>query len=178
MARRRVRQYNRRQQTYAGRNPDYIQGSVVKKLDERGTAQRKPVHNEPAQRRPQAERARRQMEHAARKNRERARHMNLGYVLFMSVTLSLIGVMLIGYIGLQSDITSRVKNIARLESTLNTLKLKNDEEYNRIESSENLEEIKRIAIQELGMKYAEEGQVITFSGEGSDYIRQVADIPE
>ena len=41
-----------------------------------------------------------------------------------------------------------------------------------------LEEVKRIAMQELGMRYAEEGQIIRFSGEGSDYIRQVGDIPD
>ena len=45
-------------------------------------------------------------------------------------------------------------------------------------SSVDLEEIKRIAISELGMKYAKEGQVITYSGEGSDYVRQYDDIPD
>lgn len=45
-------------------------------------------------------------------------------------------------------------------------------------SNVDLDEIKRIAIGELGMKYAKEGQVITYSGEGSDYVRQYGDIPE
>ena len=82
------------------------------------------------------------------------------------------------YIGLQSDITNSIKNISRLESRLNTLKLDNDEEYSRITSNIDLEEVKRIAIQELGMKYAEEGQIVTVTGGGSDYMRQVADIPQ
>jgi len=38
--------------------------------------------------------------------------------------------------------------------------------------------VKRVAIQELGMKYAEEGQIVTVTGGGSDYMRQVADIPQ
>ena len=42
---------------------------------------------------------------------------------------------------------------------------------------EHLEEIKKIAINELGMKYAKEGQVIIYSGEGSDYVRQYKAIP-
>ena len=41
-----------------------------------------------------------------------------------------------------------------------------------------LEEVKRIAIQELGMYYAQEGQIISFNGEGSDYVRQTGDIPD
>ena len=34
------------------------------------------------------------------------------------------------------------------------------------------------AIQELGMKYAEEGQIVIVEGGGSDYMRQMADIPQ
>ena len=60
---------------------------------------------------------------------------------------------------------------------MNDLKLANDEEYTKIMSSVDLEEIKRIAIEELGMKYAKDGQVITYSGEGNDYVRQYKEIP-
>ena len=35
-----------------------------------------------------------------------------------------------------------------------------------------LEEIKRIAISELGMTYAEEGQIILYSSAGTDYMRR------
>ena len=41
-----------------------------------------------------------------------------------------------------------------------------------------LEEIRRIAIGELGMQYAEEGQIINYSVDGSDYVKQFQDIPE
>ena len=47
-----------------------------------------------------------------------------------------------------------------------------------IMSSIDLEEIKRIAVSELGMKYAKEGQVIQYTGEGNDYVRQYSDIPD
>ena len=104
--------------------------------------------------------------------------MNLGYVLFLSCAVIAAGLILTIYIGLQSDITNSIKNISRLESQLNALKLDNDEEYSRITSSVDLEEVKRIAIQELGMKYAEEGQIVIVEGGGSDYMRQMADIPQ
>ena len=41
-----------------------------------------------------------------------------------------------------------------------------------------LEKIRDIAINELGMVYAQEDQVVLYDSEGSDYVRQYADIPE
>ena len=76
------------------------------------------------------------------------------------------------------DITNSVKHIAALESELNQLRRDNDENYSRITSNVDLEEVKRVAIQELGMTYAREGQIVIFNGEGSDYVRQTGDIPD
>ena len=118
------------------------------------------------------------LSHTTRKNRDRAAYMNLGYVMFLAVAVIAMGFICIQYLKLQADITGRVKNISKLDSTLNDLKLANDEEYARIMGSVDLEEIKRIAMEELGMKYASESQIIKFSGEGSDYVRQYKDIPK
>ncbi len=112
-----------------------------------------------------------------RRNREKALYMNIGYVLFLAAAITAAAFILTGYLTLQADITSSIKNISKMESTLNELKLTNDENYSRITSSVDLEEVKRIAIQELGMCYAEEGQIVSFHGEGSDYIRQTGEIP-
>ena len=103
--------------------------------------------------------------------------MSPGYVLFLSIALIATGWILINYIKLQSDITNSIKQISKLESELNDLKLANDEAYNRITGSVDLEEIRRIAIQELGMTYAQEGQIITFKSENSDYVKQISSIP-
>ncbi len=104
--------------------------------------------------------------------------MNLGYVFFLAMALMISGVILSVYLGLQADVTNSITNIARLEKELYDLQLDNDEEYSRITNSIDLEEIKRIAIQELGMGYATEGQIIDFTGSKNDYVRQVADLPE
>lgn len=104
--------------------------------------------------------------------------MNFPYVLFLASALVIMGVVLVGYIQLQAEITNSVKHISKLESELNDLKLENDENYSRITSSVDLEEIRRIAIGELGMRYAEEGQIINYSVDGSDYVKQFADIPD
>lgn len=121
---------------------------------------------------------RKKLSNTARKNREKAEHMNPGYVLFLSLALFATGWILVSYIGLQSDITNSIHHISMLESELNDLRLANDEEYNRITSNIDLDEVRRIAIQELGMKYAEEGQIVTFASENSDYVKQMASIPE
>ena len=113
---------------------------------------------------------------AARKNRDKAVYMNLGYVTFLVVAMLVTASVLINYIQLQSQITNNVEQISYLERQLNDLKLANDEEYSRITSSIDLEEIKRIAIGELGMQYASEGQIVTYTNEGSDYVKKVADI--
>ena len=39
-----------------------------------------------------------------------------------------------------------------------------------------MEEVKRVAMEELGMTYAKDGQVIVFQSEESDFVRQYIDI--
>lgn len=117
-----------------------------------------------------------QPNHSARRNRERAHRMNFAYVLFLSVMMAVTGFALIGYIRMESSLTTSVKKIASLESQVNNLRLENDEALSRIETSVNLEEIRRIAITKLGMVYAGEGQIVEIPDEGSDYVRQYADI--
>ena len=110
--------------------------------------------------------------------RRKKHHMGLGNLIISSVAVVLMGLTLAWYISLQSQITASVKNIATLQSQLNTLKQENDEAYNRANGNLDLDEVKRIAIQEYGMTYATEGQIVTYSdGGGNDYVRQIAPIP-
>ena len=137
----------------------YVYGNTVRKVNE-------PV--------------RRQTPHHVQEpsHRKKRHHMSLGYLLFLTIAVVLMGLTLTWYISLQSQITGSVKNIAALQSQLNTLKQENDEAYNRANGNLDLDEVKRIAIQEYGMTYATEGQIITYSdGGGNDYVRQMAPIP-
>ena len=52
------------------------------------------------------------------------------------------------------------------------MRMENDEEYSRIISSVDLEYIKDVAINQLGMRYAEEGQIVEVETQGDDYVRQ------
>lgn len=111
--------------------------------------------------------------HGTRRRHHRVRNMSLGYLVFLIAAFFACGCVLINYINIQSELNNKTRDLALLESQLNDLKLENDEAYNRITSSINLEEIRRVAIAELGMVYAEEGQIISYHGTKNDYMRKV-----
>jgi len=98
--------------------------------------------------------------------------------LFLFTAVMVLAVTLSYYVTLQSDITNSIKSIEVQEKTLNTLRTENDENYSRITGNVNLEEIRKVAIQDLGMRYADEGQIVYFDGEGSDYVRQTGQMPD
>lgn len=142
-----------------GRRQDYLYGNAAPEIDIREQLEEAP---------------RRALSNEARKNREKAHHMSLGYVVFLMAAMCLAGLVLINYIQLQADITTKLESIAALDQQLNNLRLSNDEKLNNITSNIDMEEIKRIAIGELGMTYAQEGQIETYTNEGNDYMRRVA----
>lgn len=115
---------------------------------------------------------------AIRKNREKARHMNPAYVMFLSVACVVTFVVCFRYIQLRSEITGRIENISTLETQLSDLKIENDAEYSRVTNSVDLEEIKRIAMEELGMVYADEDQVVIYEDKEAEYFRQYEDVPK
>ena len=139
----------------------YVEGNTVRKLNVVEELQR-PIDTK----------------ENSKKKHDKSLYMNLGYVIFLIGALVIAAMILMSYIRVQSDIIISVRNIASLESELNNVRLSNDEDYARAASSVDLEEIRRVAIGELGMRYAKEGQIINVSGEGSDYVRQLAQIQE
>lgn len=153
---------------------EYVYGNTVRKVAPEQPFEERP-RRQPTPRRPLEDAPRRQPAPAVRKNREKARHMSLGYVAFLVAAMCTAALVLINYIQLQAELTQRTKSVAAKEVELNNLKLSNDEEYNRIVNSIDLEEIKRIAIGEYGMTYAQEGQIILYTNEQNDYMRQVTD---
>ncbi len=117
-----------------------------------------------------------QLSHRARRNRERASHMNLGYVLFLTLAIMATGFGCLRYLKLQSEITNSIKRISVLESQLNEIKAENDDTESRIKGTVGLEEIKKRAMNELGMQYATQDQIVKYSSDDTDYVRQYIDI--
>ncbi len=85
---------------------------------------------------------------------------------------------IISYLDIKDENIRSTKKIAEMESQLINLKQKNDDNKNRIDGEIDLEEVRRIAIYELGMQYADKGQVVTYKENGGDYVTQFREIPK
>jgi len=156
--------------THKGKNADkkrqpYVEGAAVRKLR---------VEEIPARNRRKASE---QHPRVYRVPKEQAKHFSMGYTLFLAAASALALWVCAGYLQIQADNTARIKNIAALEEQLAEVKTENDDEYNRVTTSVDLEEIRDMAMNELGMVYASADQVILYDSEGSDYVKQYGEIP-
>ena len=104
---------------------------------------------------------------------QRGLSISLGYAIFLIAALCTLAFILINYVQLQSELKTATRTLAINEKTLNNLTMANDELENRIERSIDIQEIKRVAIEELGMVYPSEGQIQVYTNEVNDYMRQV-----
>lgn len=148
---------NRR--TYA-----YVDGTAVRKL-EQAPAGRPERRQTP------------QTSLATKKNRERALQMNLGYVLFLTAAAVITVCMCVNFLQLQAKGTKLQKEVTALETQLDAAILENNSDYNRIMTNIDLEHIKDVAMNELGMIYAKKTQIVTYESQDGDYVRQYSDIP-
>ena len=163
MATRQGRQYqSTRQTTY--RDSRYVYGSAARQPERTPERRQAPREVE----RPQA-----------RPNRRTGRksQFSIPFFMFLMCTMAFCGWVLVSHVSVKSEITATNEQIAKLESTLNNMRLENDEDYSRIKNGIDLNAIKMKAIGKLGMTYATEGQIVYYSEMDDDYVRQVSDIP-
>ncbi len=151
----------------------YVNGNAVRKIEA------EPLPNQPVRRQDADEEAKRKRrQYAARRNRERALRMSRGYVLFLSFCVLVSAFAAGSYVMLQAQITRQLRSISSLESLVTDLKADNDANYKRIVTSVDLDYIKDVAMNQLGMDYASEDQVIYYTVENNDYMNQYSDIPK
>ena len=139
----------------------YVSGNVVRK--EAITAPKQVQQKEVSQR--------------VRSNRNKAMHMNRGYVTFLAVAAIVTLFTCVQYLQLQSDITSRSKHITSLQQELSAAKEANTTKYNAIMNTMNLEQIRDIAMNEFGMVYADENQIVKYQSPTGKSVMQYATIP-
>ncbi|MBP3677455.1 MAG: hypothetical protein J6I97_03825 [Agathobacter sp.] len=151
----------------------YVNGSTVRQIEAQ------PVRRERIDRtKIQEEQQKKRRRNAARRNRERALHMNRGYVAFLSLCVAVVAFAAVALVQIQSQVTQRMEHIAALESQITDLKADNDARYKEIVTSVDLDYIKDVAINQLGMQYATEDQIIYYSVENNNFMDQYSDIPE
>lgn len=117
---------------------------------------------------------RRERRHAEKRN---VQYVNVLYMIFLAAASCMVLWSCVNYLQLQAETTSRVKHIASLETELEDLRKENNDNYTRIMTSVDLDHIRDVAINELGMVYAEPNQVILYDGGTDDYVRQNGSIP-
>lgn len=153
-----------RKRYYTKANEYYIDGNTVRKA-----APQRVYDPEPKKKV--------RVDAQTRRNREREAVMSGRYVAFLITAVLTVSVVLGFYIYLQSDVMSRMKNVAALESQLLNLQTDNNALEKRIDTSVPLNEIKNRAINELGMKYPKSDQIIYYTVSSEDYMEQYEDIP-
>ena len=151
----------------------YVSGNAVRKLEAQPIRKEKP---DVQQQEEQQKKRKRQI--AAKRNRERALHMSRGYVAFLTVCVGIVAVASVALIQIQAEVTKRMEAIAVLESQIADLKADNDARYKDIMTSVDLDYIKDVAMNQLGMQYASQEQIIYYSVENDNFMDQYSDIPE
>lgn len=147
----------------------YIDGNTVRKPQTRPVPERTATQRQPERRKKAGANVRRR--------RVRALQMNFGYVAFLAAAGIMTLFLCVNYLKLQSQNTIFRNQTASLESQLADLKQQNDAAYENALTSVDLDTIRDIAINKLGMVYAGEEQVKTYDDKSSDYVRQYEDVP-
>lgn len=107
----------------------YVNGNTVRELDT-------PVrHNQRTRKEIEEARRRKNRRNAARRNRQRAMEMSRGYVVFLTVCVVVSALIAVLFVQMQSQMTTRMKNVANLESQLADLRADNDARYKNLTTS-------------------------------------------
>jgi cell division protein FtsL len=150
----------------------YVNGNTVRELES-------PVRQNPRTRREIEEAKRRKnRRNAARRNRQRAMEMNRGYVVFLTVCVLITAATAGMFIKVQSQMTNRMRSVANLQSQVIDLQADNDARYKSLTSSVDMNEVKDIAMNKLGMSYPTEDQIVYYSIDNSNFMDQYSDIPK
>lgn len=172
--------YNRSSYGQGGRGMTYIAGNTVRRVEtmpddweKEQQRQRKREEREQQERREQ-----RRRRTIARRNQDKALIMNRGYVAFLTLAAIVTCITAGLYIKLQSDITIRMEHVASLESDVSSLKSDNDAAYKRIITSVRMEDVKKRAMDELGMSYPQADQIVYYEPDYTDFMAQYGEIPE
>lgn len=142
-----------------------------------GSAVRK-LNTIPNTRREQDE-IRRQEPRKAPKARPR-RKPAIGLFTFLVLTAA-IGITLysaVDYLNVQMEITNLGKTVAARELELTKLIANNDATLSEIDTSLDLKQVFDVAVNELGMVFPNNNQVITYESAVSEYVRQYDRVPE
>ena len=104
--------------------------------------------------------------------------MTPGYTVAITIVCICALAACMRYLTLRNKVVQQAEEIQRLEIELHELQAENDDAEAAMRASTDMIEVKRIAIEEMGLYYADEDQVRYFSMDGIGYTSQHAKIAD
>lgn len=120
----------------------------------------------------------RQLSREAQRNREKAKSMGRGFVVFLAVVSVAVLFCCVNYLQLKSELTGKIKTVASLETELSQIKEDNNAYESQVTSDVDLNTIKKLTIGRLGMNYPKDDQKKTYTMPSNSYVRQYQEVPE
>ncbi|HIW22207.1 MAG TPA: hypothetical protein H9887_09345 [Candidatus Dorea intestinavium] len=114
----------------------------------------------------------------ARRNRKREEQMNGAMVITLVIAAIATMIICMSCVKLTATVTKGTKEISTLQTQLSTLKEANNAKEGSVVDSVNMEDVRNKAINELGMTYANEGQIVEYGNPMENYVKQYKHIPE
>ncbi len=113
----------------------------------------------------------------AQRNRENALWMNFRHIILLLVAVVICIFLSINYLQLKAKYTTLREDVTEASTSLNNLRLENDSLYHEIMSSVDLEHVKDVAINQLGMVYPKRNQIYKLEDIDTEFVRQLKEIP-
>lgn len=157
----------------SSKKTEYVEGNTVRRMEAAPDIRRKLETEEERQR----SREQRKRQNRAKRNQQRALQMNKSYVFFLTFAVGIVAMTAAYTVQLQADINTKMDTVASLKSQVEELKADNDSAEKKLESTIDLDSIKDIAINQLGMVYPAKDQIVYYDIKKSDYMNQYEDIP-
>ena len=167
----------------------HIEGNTVRKPDyaQRALRYNNAVPEKPIREIPEPERRttvrpeRRTTARPEKRTYRQPRYMtSIGKSTMLVLTLAIAATLYccIEFLKLQYQVNKMEKEIVSLENTLNEMVTENNAAYEQIKTAYDLDYVYNVAVNELGMVYPNNNEIITLKSTDESYVRQYADIPD
>lgn len=103
--------------------------------------------------------------------------MNPVFAVFMGTAVVATLLSCCQVLSMQAKVTGQSDTITILQAQVEALEEDNNAYETRINNNMNLDQIRDTAMNQLGMVYPSEGQVVYYTLTESDYVRQYQDVP-
>jgi len=112
-----------------------------------------------------------------KKSKKLEMRSNRLYTFYMVFLVAVTVILMARYIDLQSAVTIKLRDIAKLETQIQNLKADNDAVEKRLATTVPVIEVKDQALNRLGMSYARDAQIKHYTVDNVDFMSQYKDVP-